>query len=128
VGAVALDAAGLCAAATSTGGIGGKRAGRVGDSALIGCGTFAGEAGAVSCTGQGEAIIRVVMAKSAHDLLLAGCAPQEAAERMLAQLAGRTRAQTGLILLDRSGRAAWRHNAKRMPGCLLTPETEETFS
>ena len=128
VGAVALDATGRCAAATSTGGIGGKRPGRVGDSALIGCGTYAGEAGAVSCTGQGEAIMRMVTAKAAHDLLLAGLAPETAVERVLAQLAECTGAQAGLILVDRFGRATWGHNAKRMPGCLLTRDRDEVFS
>src|SRR5205085_616655 len=57
VGAVALDVAGHVAAATSTGGIGGKRAGRIGDSPIIGAGTLADDrGGAVSATGDGEAI------------------------------------------------------------------------
>ena len=56
VGAVALDRHGTVAAATSTGGMMGKRPGRVGDSALIGCGTYADSTlGGVSCTGSGEA-------------------------------------------------------------------------
>lgn len=128
VGAVALDVMGHCAAATSTGGVAGKRPGRVGDTALIGCGTYAGEAGAISCTGHGEAIIRVVMAKAAYDLLVSGLEPREAAERALAGLAGNTAAPAGLILVDRFGRAAWRHNAVRMPGCLVNTEQEETFA
>jgi beta-aspartyl-peptidase (threonine type) len=128
VGAVAVDRAGRCAAATSTGGTGGKRPGRVGDSALIGCGTYAGSAGAVSCTGQGEAIIRVVMAKTAYDLLSAGLAPEEVADRVLVQLTERTSAQAGLILVDRTGRVSWRHNAIHMPGCVLAPNRDETFS
>ena len=62
VGAVALDRHGTVAAGTSTGGMVGKLPGRVGDSALIGCGTYADSTlGAVSCTGSGEAIIRVVL-------------------------------------------------------------------
>src|SRR5206468_2777868 len=61
-GAVALDRSGTIAAATSTGGTAGKAPGRVGDSALIGCGTYAeSSVGGVSCTGDGEAIIRVVL-------------------------------------------------------------------
>ena len=67
VGAVAVDAAGHVAAATSTGGVTGKRWGRIGDSPLIGAGTYADDrAGAVSATGAGEAFIRVGVA---HEIL-----------------------------------------------------------
>src|SRR5437870_10879109 len=70
VGAVALDANGCLFAATSTGGTCCKLPGRVGDSPLIGCGCYAdSEAGGVSCTGYGEAIMKVVLAKTAVDLL-----------------------------------------------------------
>ena len=70
VGAVALDRAGVVAAATSTGGTSGKAPGRVGDSPLIGCGTYAESTlGGVSCTGDGEAIIRVVLARRTLDIL-----------------------------------------------------------
>ena len=70
VGAVALDRFGTIAAATSTGGTSGKLPGRVGDRALIGCGTYAESTlGGVSCTGDGEAIIRVVLARRTLDIL-----------------------------------------------------------
>src|SRR5215831_13737111 len=69
VGAVALDVRGQLVAATSTGGTFNKLPGRVGDSPLIGCGTYANESGGVSCTGHGEAIIRVLMAKCGLDFL-----------------------------------------------------------
>jgi beta-aspartyl-peptidase (threonine type) len=70
VGAVALDSAGSLIAATSTGGTCCKLPGRVGDSPLIGCGCYAdAEAGGVSCTGYGEAIMKVILAKSATDFL-----------------------------------------------------------
>ena len=62
VGAVALDVNGQVAAATSTGGMTGKPAGRVGDTPIIGAGTWADETVAVSCTGVGEAFIRTVAA------------------------------------------------------------------
>ncbi|HET8578848.1 MAG TPA: isoaspartyl peptidase/L-asparaginase, partial [Methylomirabilota bacterium] len=72
VGAVALDRSGTIAAATSTGGMLGKLPGRVGDSALIGCGTYAESTlGGVSCTGHGEAIIRVALARRALEILKA---------------------------------------------------------
>ncbi|MFQ5694585.1 MAG: isoaspartyl peptidase/L-asparaginase, partial [Terriglobia bacterium] len=73
VGAVALDAQGNLAAGTSTGGTTLKYPGRVGDSPLIGCGCYAdNQAGAVSSTGHGESIMKVVLAKAACDLLAAG--------------------------------------------------------
>ena len=69
VGAVARDSAGRLAAATSTGGVSGQRLGRVGDSPLIGAGTWADETVAVSCTGHGESIIRTALAHEVHALL-----------------------------------------------------------
>src|SRR5579863_7857420 len=77
VGAVALDANGRLFAATSTGGTCCKLPGRVGDSPLIGCGCYAdSSAGGVSCTGYGEAIMKIVMAKTAVDYLRATPASQ----------------------------------------------------
>ena len=70
VGAVALDSQGNLAAATSTGGMTNKRFGRVGDSPLIGCGTWADNATcAISCTGHGEVFIRAVAAYDVHCLM-----------------------------------------------------------
>ncbi len=113
VGAVALDRDGRLVAGTSTGGTCCKRPGRVGDSPLIGCGCYADvQAGGVSCTGWGEAIMKIVMAKTAADLLrrpaTSGDAPTDmamlAARGTLQVLAHRTRGTGGLILLDREGR------------------------
>uniref|UniRef100_A0A7C4CEJ0 Isoaspartyl peptidase/L-asparaginase n=1 Tax=candidate division WOR-3 bacterium TaxID=2052148 RepID=A0A7C4CEJ0_UNCW3 len=67
VGAVAIDRQGKVAAATSSGGVAGKMRGRVGDSALPGAGTYAAPAGAVSCSGHGEGIIRILLAKDIVD-------------------------------------------------------------
>lgn len=70
VGAVAIDRSGHMVAGTSTGGTCCKLPGRVGDSPLIGCGCYADqEAGGISCTGHGEGIMKIVMAKMAADLL-----------------------------------------------------------
>jgi len=104
VGAVALDARGHFAAGTSTGGTACKYPGRVGDSSLIGCGCYAdNHSGAVSATGYGEAIMKVVMAKAASDLLAGGLGAQAAAEKAVALLAARTDGKGGLILLDPAG-------------------------
>jgi beta-aspartyl-peptidase (threonine type) len=120
VGAVARDAAGVIVAGTSTGGTCCKRPGRVGDSPLIGCGCYADdEAGGVSCTGHGEAIMKIVMAKAAADLLRPpwGGAPriaQQAADAAVRLLSERGRGTGGLILLDRDGRPALAFNTPRM--------------
>jgi len=146
VGAVALDANGHLFAATSTGGTCCKLPGRVGDSPLIGCGCYAdAEAGGVSCTGYGEAIMKVVLAKTATDLLrssLSTAAAQEpggapggalaehgslpipmfAARGSIHLLAHRTRATAGLILLDRQGNPGWAFNTPRMAYAYLAPD------
>ncbi len=130
VGAVAIDREGRLFAATSTGGTCCKLPGRVGDSPLIGCGCYAdSEAGAVSCTGYGEAIMKIVMAKTAVDLLRsrATCvdpiAAADACDLSSADLAARetvhllgkrTHATGGLILLDRHGNPGFAFNTPRM--------------
>ncbi len=113
VGAVAVDAGGHVAAATSTGGTTGKLAGRVGDSPLIGCGTYADDStAAVSCTGLGEAIIRVTLARHAADLARDRSA-FEAARAAVATLA-RVDGGAGLILVKPDGDLGWAFSTERM--------------
>lgn len=114
VGAVARDGSGHLAAATSTGGIFDKRPGRVGDSALIGCGTYADDHAAVSCTGVGEAIIRTVLAHTAAEAVRAGASAQRAARRAVSVLARKTRATGGLIVIDAQGRVGYARTTERM--------------
>jgi len=128
VGAVALDGAGKIAVATSTGGIFNKFPGRVGDSPLPGCGTYADEYGGVSCTGHGEAIIRIVMAKSTLDLLKAGADSQLAANQAVMLLAKKTGGSGGVIIVDRKGRIGYARNTDRMPVCFVTDRGVETDS
>ncbi len=114
VGAVAIDREGHVAAATSTGGTQDKEPGRVGDSAIIGAGTYADDqVGAVSSTGWGEAILRVSLAKAAIDRMAAGSTPARAGRSALARLA-RVQGHAGLILVDRRGRASAVFNTPRM--------------
>jgi L-asparaginase / beta-aspartyl-peptidase len=120
VGCVARDLAGKVAAGTSTGGIFDKFPGRVGDSPLPGCGTYADDAGAVSCTGNGEAIIRIVMAKTALEWVRAGLHPMEAAERALATLEEKTGSHAGLIIVDHAGRVGHARNTEYMPICAIS--------
>ena len=126
VGAVASDRDGRLAAGTSTGGTAGKHAGRVGDSALIGCGIYAdSRVGGASATGLGEAIIRVVLAKSAIDQLKAGRDPAEAARAAVALLREEGRGHGGIILLDRLGRIGVARNTPWMAHGWMVGETAE---
>ena len=121
VGAVALDADGNLAAATSTGGMFNKHPGRVGDSPLVGCGAYAdNRTGAVSATGMGEALMKVVISKAACDLIAKGMTAQEAADAAIALLAERTTGVGGLIVLDRMGRAGIAHNAAYIAYAYIT--------
>ena len=126
VGAVALDRRGTIAAATSTGGLAGKLPGRVGDSALIGCGTYAESSiGGVSCTGDGEAVIRVVLARRALDYLKEAHDPDYAARVALDLLVEEGRGEGGLILLDWRGRMGFAHSTPLMPVALMSPALAE---
>ena len=126
VGAVALDRHGTSAAATSTGGILGKRPGRVGDSALIGCGTYADSTlGAVSCTGDGEAIIRVVLARRALEYLKEADDPDYASRVAIDLLVEEGRGQGGLILVDWRGRTGYAHSTPFMPVAWMSPSVGE---
>jgi beta-aspartyl-peptidase (threonine type) len=109
-----MDAEGRVAAGTSTGGMAMKRPGRLGDSPLIGCGTYALEgAGACSCTGTGEAIIKAVLSKAAVDRLSAGALPEHAARAVL-PLLERYGGDGGLILVDAKGRLGVAFSSERM--------------
>ena len=131
VGAVAMDSQGRIVAGTSTGGTCCKRPGRVGDSPLIGCGCYADEqAGGISCTGWGEAIMKVVLAKTAADLLRADYestgesdgAAFRAAQKSIEILAARAQGTGGLILLDRAGGVGFAHNTPRMAYGYVGPD------
>ena len=124
VGAVALDRHGHLFAATSTGGTCCKLPGRVGDSPLIGCGCYAdGETGGVSSTGFGEAIMKIVMAKTAADFLRpAGSTPTRAAKAAVELLASRGKGTGGLILLDRNGIPGLAFNTPRMAYGFVAPD------
>ncbi len=155
VGAVALDRKGQLIAATSTGGTCCKFPGRVGDSPLIGCGTYAdAEAGGVSCTGHGEGIMKIVMAKMAVDMLAAadGVPPKQAAactvigwgtspakqvhasdpnsiaKACVHKLAHRAHTTGGLILLDREGNPAAAFNTSRMAYGFVNPDDSFTIA
>lgn len=121
VGAVALDVHGNIAAGTSTGGTLNKAPGRVGDSSLIGCGCYAdNRTAAVSLTGWGEPIMKLVLGKWAVDRVAAGASPEQAAEDAIAYLFSRLGGHGGIILLGPDGRMGLAHNTPRMAWGLQT--------
>jgi beta-aspartyl-peptidase (threonine type) len=122
VGAVALDSDGNLAAATSTGGTLNKTPGRVGDSSLIGCGCYADNlSAAVSLTGWGEPIMKLVLGKWATDRVSAGTAPEIAAREAISYLYNRLGGHGGIILLGPDGRFGLAHNTPAMAWGLATP-------
>jgi beta-aspartyl-peptidase (threonine type) len=115
VGAVALDQAGNLAAATSTGGMTNKRAGRIGDSPVIGAGTYANnETCAVSCTGDGEYFIRAVVAHTVSALMADKGLPVTTAAETALSRAKELGGEGGLIALDKNGNFALPFNTSGM--------------
>jgi beta-aspartyl-peptidase (threonine type) len=127
VGAVALDAAGNLAAATSTGGTVNKAPGRVGDSSLIGCGCYAdNDSAAVSTTGWGEPMMKLVLGKWAVDRIRDGMSPELVAGEAMAYLKARAGGHGGIILLDPRGRIGLAHNTPRMAFAYRTCKEESS--
>jgi len=103
VGAVALDSNGHLAAGSSTGGVFGKLAGRVGDSAIFGAGTYASSKAAVVGTGVGELFLETLASARVARLIEEGAHPQSACERVIAYLGKRSDAPAGLLALGENG-------------------------
>ncbi|MGB7609913.1 MAG: isoaspartyl peptidase/L-asparaginase, partial [Candidatus Sulfotelmatobacter sp.] len=126
VGAVALDRAGNIAAATSTGGTLNKAPGRLGDSSLIGCGCYADNlSAAVSTTGWGEPIMKLVLAKWTADRVAAGNLPEWAAQEAMNYLKQRLNGHGGIIVLNAQGQVGIAHNTPRMAWAFKTVKKEE---
>ncbi|XP_021651403.2 probable isoaspartyl peptidase/L-asparaginase 2 [Hevea brasiliensis] len=123
VGCVAVDSEGRCAAATSTGGLMNKMTGRIGDSPLIGAGTYACELCGISCTGEGEAIIRGTLARDVAAVMeYKGLGLQEAVDFVIKERLDEGKA--GLIAVSRNGEVTCRFNSNGMfRGCA----TEDGF-
>ena len=116
VGAVAVDARGNVAAATSTGGMTNKQPGRVGDTPLIGAGTYADNAtAAISCTGTGEMFIRLAVA---HDICArmryAGLSLERAAGVVVQEALPAIGGRGGLVAVDRHGNVSMPFNTEGM--------------
>jgi len=116
VGAVARDSAGHLAAATSTGGMQGKHPGRIGDSPILGAGTYADDRGcAVSGTGVGEYFIRLSLAHRVGELCASGKDPQNSADEMIhTELPALPGGEGGVIVVGRTGAPVWSNNTVGM--------------
>jgi beta-aspartyl-peptidase (threonine type) len=126
VGCVALDANGILVAGTSTGGTTGQPQGRVGDTALVGCGLYAdNKLGACSTTGDGESIIPVVLAKTAVDFMAGDRHPDKAAQMAIDTLVSKVSGEAGCILLDPQGRIGWAYNSSDMAVGYMTAEMDK---
>jgi len=127
VGAVALDGHGNICVGTSTGGTPNKYPGRVGDSPLIGCGSYAdGTIGGVSTTGWGEGMIRVVMAKTVVDHMEKnGRDPQMAAQYGIDLLRSKVDGRGGVIVLNGEGAVGVAFNTPRMAYAYRTASMED---
>jgi len=112
VGAVAVDKHGNLAAATSTGGIAGRLRGRVGDSAILGAGTFASPSGAVSCTGHGEEIMRRMLARDIVDRMTT--MPGSVAMTLALAEARRRKMICGAVGFDAHGAICYGHTSPDM--------------
>jgi beta-aspartyl-peptidase (threonine type) len=110
VGCVAIDAQGHIAAGTSTGGLPGKHAGRIGDSPVPGCGLYADDhLGGAAFSGDGESILRTMLA--AHVMHALGNSSADAAAAKAIEKLGRVGGEAGAIVIDRAGRIGIAHNS-----------------
>jgi beta-aspartyl-peptidase (threonine type) len=122
VGSVAVDTEKRVVAGTSTGGTPFKQPGRIGDSPILGAGTYATATCAVSCTGWGEAIMKAGMAKTIADFIDTGESPQDAAEKSIDILEKRFSGYGGVIVVTREGEYGIAYNTPRMARCVYTTE------
>jgi beta-aspartyl-peptidase (threonine type) len=127
VGACAIDVEGRIAVASSTGGIMLKLPGRIGDTPVIGSGSYCGPAGAVTATGHGEACMRICLAKYIYDHMERGASALEAARAGVAHMVERVDGRAGVIVLDRNGNRAWSTSTSRIAAAVpeLTIDSAE---
>ena len=130
MGAVACDKNGNIAAATSTGGMTNKRWGRVGDSPMVGAGTYANnKTCAVSCTGSGEYFIRGVVAYNVSCLMeYKGMSVEEAASEVINKRVLEIGGDGGLIAVDAEGNIAMPFNTEGMYRAFKTSEERKEIS
>jgi L-asparaginase / beta-aspartyl-peptidase len=128
VGAVAIDGFGTLATATSTGGFMRKYPGRVGDSPLVGCGFYADDNAAISCTGHGEEFMRLLLARRAADFVARGYTARDAAEAAVSLLGSRLNGTGGLIIVDRLGNIGFSWNSHFMSHAYISGDMQEPIA
>ncbi len=128
VGCVAVDSSRGIAAASSTSGWPGKLPGRVGDSPIIGAGAYATDEVGASCTGKGEQILRIVMARMAVLFVEEGNSVQEACSRSMRLLRERTSGEAGLIMVDNKGEVGMGFDTPQMPVAVAFEDSKEVYS
>jgi len=129
VGAVALDCHGDLAAGTSTGGTSNKKWGRVGDSPIIGAGTYAdNNSCAVSATGHGEFFIRYVVAYNICNRVELGTPLKEAADTVVNDVLVKARGEGGVIAMDRQGNISTPFNSEGMYRASIDTKGEMTIA
>jgi len=121
VGCVAFDSHGRIASASSTSGWPGQLPGRVGDSPIIGSGVYANEIAAASCTGRGEQILRIVMARMAVLYVEEGLDAKGASAEAMRLLKEKTSGEAGLIMVDKKGNVGIGFDTPHMPVAVAYP-------
>ncbi len=124
IGAVALDAAGVLCACTSTGGVTMKMVGRVGDAPLPGCGTYASKFVAASATGTGEYVIRSLATRQISDNVEKGMSLEASIGEVLQALGRDFDADVGFIGIDAKGNAVGAHRTPHMPHAWFSGASE----
>ena len=124
VGAAAVDARGVLAAATSTGGVTLKLVGRVGDSPIPGAGNYATELMAASATGTGEFVLRSLSTRRMHEAMSRGATLEAAMAEALAQLQRDFDGDIGIVAVDREGHPVAQHLSRDMPHAFFSGEGE----
>ncbi|AIF69918.1 asparaginase [Palaeococcus pacificus DY20341] len=128
VGAVAFDG-GEVVAGTSTGGVFLKMFGRIGDTPIIGGGTYANEFAGASCTGLGEVMIKLVLAKSAVDFVRFGLTAQKASEAAISLATEHFGSDNaGVIMIDARGNIGFAKNTKHMSVAYMKEGMQEPFT
>ncbi|MFW9908623.1 MAG: isoaspartyl peptidase/L-asparaginase family protein [Candidatus Thorarchaeota archaeon] len=115
VGCIAVDSKGRISSGASTSGWPGKLPGRVGDSPIIGSGVYASDLAAASCTGKGEQILRIVMARMAVAYVENGLSIQEACNKSIRVLRDKTTGEGGLIMAGKDGNIGFAFDTPHMP-------------
>jgi beta-aspartyl-peptidase (threonine type) len=126
VGAAAVDARGVLAAATSTGGVTLKLVGRVGDSPIPGAGNYATEWLAASATGTGDFVLRSLSTRQMHEAMAHGASLDQAMAGALEQLRRDFKADIGIVAVDRAGHPVAQHLSRDMPHAFFRDDAPVT--